>query len=343
MMRKSQIEEIVFELDGPRDLVERRQTIDLGAVEKNSVVARTLVSAISPGTEIAAYIGTPPLRPGKVYPRLVGYCSVAEIIAVGSDVADIGEGDYITTSQAHRSAFVCPESEVMAVVPKDADVGAAATTYLFHLGYNALLVGGMRLGHSVGVIGLGTLGLTTIAVASQAGAQTFGFSNQDGIAERGRHFGAREVFGRRDSGASSRIDHLTGGTGIDLVVTTSNSWEDWRFAMELVRPGGTIAVLGFPGRDGDPPPINPLDSQFLYDKQLTIIGCNSTPDCDLTAKDIRFTLRRNYHHLLNLVIRGDLPARSLISETVPWNRLGEVYERLAAREPGLLTCLLDWR
>lgn len=342
-MSKALIETSVYELEGPRVLVQKVEALDPNAIEENSVLARTLVTAISPGTEVAAYIGSPPLRPGKIYPRLIGYCNIAEVIGVGSNVFDTKLGDRIATFQSHRSAFVCKESEILTVVPEGADLGAVATTYLFHLGYHALLRGEMRPGLNVGIIGLGTLGMGAIAVASHSGAEVFGFSNQAASAELGRALGAREIFDRSASNAISKINDHTGGTGIDLVVTTSNSWDDWQLALNLARPGGTIAVVGFPGRGEKPPSFNPLDSQFLYDKQLTIVGCGTPTNRDLSARELRFTLKRTYRYLVDLIVRDELPARRLVSETVHWYQLGEIYERMANREVGLFTCLLDWQ
>lgn len=65
------------------------------ALQSDQVFARTLYSAISPGTEIAAFLGCPPLRPGKLCPRVVGYCNVAEVLAIGAGVTLCRTGDTI--------------------------------------------------------------------------------------------------------------------------------------------------------------------------------------------------------------------------------------------------------
>ena len=323
---------VVWRLHGPHDL--RAEPEPLGAPGPGEIACRTVVSAVSPGTELAAWAGLPPLRPMQVYPRVNGYCNVAEVTAVGEGVEAVTPGDTVASFQSHRSAFVCPASAVAARLPEDADPVACSTTYLFHLGYAALLRAGLTAGHKVAVIGMGAIGLGTIAVAKLGGATTVALSNQDGaLAEA---MGADAVTPRDESA------RRTAG-GADIVVVTANGWDDWRLALELARPGGTIAVLGFPGRGEAAPAFNPLDSRWLYDKQLAILGCGMVPEIEADARDLRFTLARTFPWLLERVAGGDLPARLLVSDVVRWDALPEVYRRLEEREKGLVTCVLDWR
>ena len=101
-------------------------------------------------------------------------------------------------------------------------------------------------------------------------------------------------------------------------------------------------MLGFPGRRDPVPPFNPLDAQWFYRKQLSLISCGYTPDVEIDPRDIRFTIRRNSAYLLELILAGQLPAAELVSAVEPWHRLGEVYERIASREEGFRTAVLRW-
>ncbi len=74
------IEAKISKLLGPQELAFESETIDESTLAADKILCKTLVSAISPGTEIAAYDGLPPLHPIKAYPRLVGYCNVAELL-----------------------------------------------------------------------------------------------------------------------------------------------------------------------------------------------------------------------------------------------------------------------
>lgn len=334
----------IYELLGPHQLNVRQEEIDLHQVAPNEIIGKTIVSVVSPGTEVAAYVGAPPLRPMKVYPRVNGYCNVAEVVAVGSDVAGITVGDRVSTHQSHRSAFRCHQSKVNAVLQEEDDAISQATLYLWHLGYYPLLRARAMAGMNVAVIGLGSLGLTTVAAAVFAGCNVLAISNREWACHKAQEFGARSTFGKSSLEAiKAWTNDNTLGVGVDLVISTSNEWEDWRMALEIARDGGSIAVVGFPGRELDTPTYNPLASQYLYDKELTIYACGNPPACDVSPRELRFTLSRNYVFLGEMIRLNRLPARKIVSDTVDWRELDSVYTRLANREPELLTVALEWR
>ncbi|HZU83466.1 MAG TPA: zinc-binding dehydrogenase, partial [Polyangiaceae bacterium] len=318
----------------------RHDSLDTERLASGSIAARTLFTAISPGTELAAYRGDPPLRPGPVYPRLVGYCNVAEILAVGSGVDGLAPGERILTFQSHRSAFVCDAREVVAKVPARVESRPAAVTYLFQLGYNAILKGGLLPGHHLGVLGLGTLGLATVALGARFGADVHAFSDQEGLRSAALGLGAQHAWAK--DVAAAEIARASGGFGLDLVVTTSNSWADWRLALELPRKEGTIAVLGFPGRAEGPPPFNPIASEFFYDRQLRLVAAGQSPEIDAMPHEVRFTVKRNCAFLLDLIARNALAAERLIGFEAPYRDLVAAYEALDARSGRPGTGVLRW-
>lgn len=325
----------VYKLTGPRELTFSEEP--LAPVEGNLVRATTLYSAVSPGTEVAAYNGIPPLRPMKVYPRLIGYCNIARVTEVGPEVRAVKVGDMVHSKQSHRSEFVCPETAVI-VLENRYDPIHMSTTYLFHLGYSALLKGSYKPGDRVGVIGLGTLGIASVAVSSMCGANTLALSNQDSSLET-----VEKYSGVIGTTKNQILQRESTRDYCDLVILTSNSWDDYKLALKVADKQGRIALLGFPGREKAIPPFNPLASQYVYDKQLTVFACGYTPDIDVPSCDIQFTLKRNMQYLAGKIDSGQLDPRPLISKVVPWKKLGDVYEALSSRELGLTSAVLDWR
>jgi len=101
----------VYHLTGPRALELREEPLGGGLLTPAEIEAVTVYTAISPGTELAAWEGKPPLRPSSPYPRLLGYCNLARVTRVGSEVAGMGAGNYVLTHQSHRSAFRAPVRE----------------------------------------------------------------------------------------------------------------------------------------------------------------------------------------------------------------------------------------
>jgi threonine dehydrogenase-like Zn-dependent dehydrogenase len=321
---------LVYRLLAPRMLVLTDEVVDINQVSQNQIFAKTLVTCVSPGTEIAAFSGSPALRPGTPYPRVVGYCNVAEIMAVGSAVKSVEVGMRILTAQSHRSAFITSANDVMAIVPMSLDPVAASTTYLFHLGYYALLRANAIAGMKVAVIGLGAIGLCTCSMARLAGMDVVGVSRRTG--DWGV-FGVEVIVDTEDQAARN----------VDIVVVTSNRWEDWLKALQLARRGGCISVIGFPGREFGLPQFNPLDSQYFYDKELSIVSCGNPISGQYPSDIVRFTVEKNCDFILKKISSGALPWQELVTSVFNASDLGQIYEQMLDRSPDLLCAALDWR
>lgn len=321
-------------LNAPRSIELRAETI--GPVPTGQLLCETIVTAISPGTELAAYTGQPPLRPSVVYPRLQGYCSVARVI---EGVADgVGPGDRILSFTSHRSHFLLAASDVLYVLPQDADAGLVACSYLYHLGYNAVLRSGVRAGARVLVIGLGALGLTSVAMAAIAGADVFALSDHPASHAIARKIGAKGAYARADEAALKSA--LEGGA--DIVISTVNGWDDWQAGLRLAGQNGVIACLGFPGRGQGMPETNPFDSQYFYMKQLRIEAVGWSPEVDDSRGFLRFNERTNIAWLAGLIQSGRIDPTLLISGRYPGADIARAYEDLLARNGSPITYLLDW-
>lgn len=330
---------IVYRLQSPGELRTETEWIDEDSIGAGHLLAETLYSAISPGTEVAAWLGLPPLRPSVVYPRLLGYCNLARVKKVGHGVKAIGVGDYILTHQCHRSSFSCSEKEVLASFKgsiSDSLLRGLCTTYLFHLGYVALYEGSFFPGHRVAVIGAGTLGLATVVLARAFGSSPLLIS--------GRSQGGALVGRSIDIGFSLKQDLFPRfESSFELVINTSNSWSDFQAATRLAAFKGTLVCLGFPGRGVELPAFNPLDSQYFYDKQLRISHCGYTPSKDFAAKGWQFTIETNMAFLSGLILNNRIDPDVLTLGVRPASELGSALADLADPEKRTgQTFVLSW-
>lgn len=331
----------IVRLAGPRQLVFEEHVLDMENLSDFQVAAETEFSAISPGTELGAYTGAPPLRNDvNPYPRLQGYCNVSKVINTGSNVSVCKPGDRIITFQSHRSHFVIDEKQVVAVVPENVTSDIATVTYLFHLGYNALLQAGAVAGTNLAVIGLGVLGLGAVAMGKLSGMRVAAISDQDCQLERAGSMGAQITSDREN--ALNKLDTFSGEPGLDLVILTTNSWDDYLLALKAVRRGGQICLIGFPGRNSENPAFNPLAPELFYQKQLTVKAVGFSPASDVPPHDIRFTDKRNMRFLIEKIAEGVLPAEKLISAEYPAEDLETAYRDLLAHKDNPVTYVLKW-
>jgi len=327
-------------LTNPYQLIFKDKAIDDDYLTNGFILCETLVSVISPGTEVAAYTGAPPLRPGNAYPRLVGYCNVARVIKVGANVLSVSEGDRVLTGSCHCSHFLIPESDIFAIVPDSVESRHAACAYLFHLGYDAVLKSGLNYGGSVVVLGLGVLGLGAVAMSSRAGANVYAVSDYSAPTEIARKFGAKQVFSREKF---VDLKRLLGNRLANVVISTSNSWLDWDLALQIAGRNSFIGVIGFPGRGLSSPKNNPLDSQYFYDKQLHIQAVGHAPEENDTRQFLKFNQKDNLSFILSEIEMGYLNPELLISGVLPWDKLEDAYKDLITRVDSPITYALEWK
>lgn len=324
-------------LESPRHLTMRIE--ELVGPEDGQILCATIVSAISPGTEMAAWLGLPPLRPQVTYPRLQGYCNVSRVLEVGNAVSDIAPGDRVLSFASHRSHMLLERDEILYKLDPEASADLIACTYLFHLGYNSILRSNVRPGNRVMIIGMGALGLTTVALANLAGAEVYAVTDQDHLAKLAIEMGAKEIL-RRPS--ARMFGKESGDNGADIVVITTNSWEDWQLAMGAATMFGTVACLGFPGRGEPLPSFNPLDSSLFYMKQLRLEAVGMSAERNDSRGFLRFNERDNLNWLAQKISDGTLKAASLISGRFEGSDLAKAYGNLEIRAGSPITYLLDW-
>jgi len=329
----------ISKLLAPKKLIFEEEILDDKNLLPEEIICKTLVSTISPGTEVAAYNGAPPLRPIKAYPRLVGYCNVAEIIAVGSGVIEYKVGQRILTFSSHRSHFITKTKEVLAIIPDGVSSQLASTAYIYHLGYVAVLNANIKYGSPVVVLGLGVVGLSAVTAAKMAGAKVYAITNHDVPKRVALEMGANEVFKRNEI---LSLKSLLGSRLADAVITTSNTWRDWELALDVAGMNGKICILGFPGRGTEDIPFNPLDSRYLYHKQLQLQAVGHAPEDNDSRQFLKFNEKDNLKFILDEINKKNINPNLIISGEKSWSELNDAYKALLKRDGSPLTFILNW-
>jgi 2-desacetyl-2-hydroxyethyl bacteriochlorophyllide A dehydrogenase len=172
------------------------------------------------------------------------------------------------------------------------------------------------------VLGCGPVGLMTVAGAFELGAETV-FA-VDAVPERldlASRFGARAI--RLDSDdLAEQLRDATDGRGADAVLEAVGSPEATRLAIDLVRPGGIVSVVGVHYEDRFP--FSPV---LAYDKNLTY-------------RSGRCPARSLVHELIPLVRRKRFDLASVISHRLPLSRGAEAYEMFDRKADGCTKVVL---
>ena len=178
------------------------ETFDDVALKPDEVRIQTLFSGISAGTEMTQYRGTNPFMhkrwdeahrlfvPGEKiswdYPvRNLGYEEVGEIVELGSAVHDIALGTHVFGTWGHRTHHVANLDYVRPrLMPRDADPIFGIFSHIGAVALNGTHDAHIRIGDTVAVFGLGTLGQIVAQAAQQSGARSI-VSNNSAVRSNG--------------------------------------------------------------------------------------------------------------------------------------------------------------
>jgi 2-desacetyl-2-hydroxyethyl bacteriochlorophyllide A dehydrogenase len=143
----------------------------------DQVLVQTLVSAISPGTELLIYRGQAPsdipldetipaLAGAFGFPLAYGYAAVGQVIAVGPGVAQTWQGRLVFAFHPHTSHFL---SSPVALLPVPAALAPEEAAFLPNMetAVNFLMDGQPLIGERVVVFGQGVVGLLTTALLAR--------------------------------------------------------------------------------------------------------------------------------------------------------------------------------
>lgn len=148
----------------------------LPSPERDQVLVRTLVSAISSGTEMLIYRGHLPvgmvldetiaaLDSSFSYPTKYGYSLVGQVVSIGSGVDPIWEGRHVFAFHPHESHFVSIPEDLL-ILPKDLSLEDAVFLPNMETAVNFVIDGQPLIGERVVVFGQGIVGLLTTALLS---------------------------------------------------------------------------------------------------------------------------------------------------------------------------------
>lgn len=113
-----------------------------------------------------------------------------------------------------------------------------------------LIDGGIKEGMTIGFVGMGPVGLASLMIATQMfkPKRVIAIDINKSRLEVASSFGATDVIDNSNGDADAQIMKLTDNVGLDLVVECIGIPEGWYICQNIVRAGGSIAILGVHGK-----------------------------------------------------------------------------------------------
>ncbi|HEU0107025.1 MAG TPA: galactitol-1-phosphate 5-dehydrogenase [Vicinamibacteria bacterium] len=175
--------------------------------------------------------------------------------------------------------------------------------------------------HNAVVVGTGTIGLLVIQALRAAGAgRVIAVDVDEGKLALARRLGAEVALNPTAVDLPSEVRRLTEG-GADEALECVGATEPIRTAVACVRKGGSVVLVG------NVSPGIQLPLQAVVTGELTLLGtCASNGE---------------YPRAIELLRTGAIDVRPLITLVAPLADGPAMFERLHAREPGLMKVILQ--
>lgn len=174
----------------------------------------------------------------------------------------------------------------------------------------------LTAGMSVGVFGCGPIGLLIIQLVRLYGAKNIiGTDTLLHRVEAARAFGANHAFLVEGRLSDHEIKAGTGNRGVDVAFEAAGNQDAVSDAFEAVVPGGKVILAGIP------------------DDDRTFFTASVARRKGLTIKLVR-RMKYTYPRAIDLVRKGDVDVRSLVTHHFPLARAIEAFD-VATRHDGL--------
>lgn len=262
-------------------------------------------------------------------PLPLGYCNVGKVIAVGKGVVDFKVGDRVASNGQHAE-FVSIPQNLVAHIPDNITDDEAAFTVIGSIGLQGIRLINPTMGETVVVVGLGLIGLLAAEMLIANGCKVIGYDLDDKKVEVAKNKGVMAFNPLKGSDPVKFVLENTNNVGADAVLITASAKTNQIIsqAAQMSRKRGRIVLVGVIG-------LNISRAEF-YEKELSFqVSCSYGPgryDDDYEFKGIdyplpfvRWTEKRNFQTVLQLISSGKLGVKELISERLPLDDYEKIY------------------
>ena len=331
-------------LHGPRDLRIEDHPLQTNNLSSHDVWIETVISALKIGTARGNYEGAEQVPGAPDFPRQVGDSNLGIVRGVGADVKEFSVGDRVISRQWHQSEFITQDNVGLVKVPDGVDDEDAVYGHLYTLSAQCYYKSQFQPGENVAVVGLGVLGLGAIGLGPCLGARVFGIENSPVRMEMAKRMGAEDAFMYNDPYLNEKLDKVTHGEGIDLVILTANPWPALRTSCQLVRNNGRIGIVALPGRGEPPLDFNPLDMEWFYFKGISLIAINGQTSYPYPSdRGDRRDWTSMCRFTLDLMRENKLEPKRLITHRMHYSQINEAYEMIFRREKDMMGVVFNWK
>ena len=347
--------------DGSTNIIE----VPVSSPKKGYLLIKTLYSLVSSGTEKtlvdfgkANFIDKAKQQPDKVKdvlnkvkndglnstydaiiskldkPIPLGYCNVGIVQELGAGVDEYEVGDLVVSNGSHAE-FVSVPKNLCALLPISVLPKYGTFVPLASIGLQGIRLLKPELGETILVSGLGLIGQLTCQLLKNSGCNVLGIDVDEDRCNLAKSYGV-EVFNLSETNNPiTWCMQKTKNIGVDGVIITAatNSNEPIHQAAESCRKRGRIIMVGVTGMN--------IRRDLFYKKELSFqVSCSYGPGRydkkyeqegnDYPIGFVRWTEKRNFEAVINLISQSKLDLEKLISHIFDFQNASKAYDLLSS-------------
>lgn len=304
------------------------------------------------GSDVHGYDGSSGRR---IPPIVMGHEASGRIAALGPRVTGWREGDRVTFDSTiscgtcwycsrgqinlcdHRQVlgvscsdyrcagafaeFVIVPQRIVYRLPDSFSYSEAAMLEAVAVAVHAVHLSQVSCGDQALVLGAGMIGLLTLQALRAAGCSSVYVEDiDDSRLKLAKEVGATATLHATGEELISEVRRLTNGAGVDVALEAVGIDATVRAAIDSVRKGGTVTLIG------NVTPEVTLPLQKAVTRQIRLQGsCASAGE---------------YPRAIDLVTTGAIKVKPLITAIAPLDEGPRWFERLYSREPNLMKVVL---
>jgi len=255
-----------------------------------------------------------------VYCGECDYCRSGDVnLCDNRQVVGVSCGDY-RRHGAFAEYVVVPE-RIVYRLPNELGFAEAAMLEAVSVALHAVREAGLRGGEIALVIGSGMIGLLTLQAARAAGCSRVYIADVDSSRlALAREMGADDAIHASGAELVAQVQRLTGGKGVDVVFEAVGRNQTVAGAIDSVRKGGTVVLIG------NITPEVTLPLQKVVSRQIRLQGTAASSG--------------EYPEAIELMRTGAIRVGPLITAVAPLEDGPRWFERLHRGEPNLMKVVL---
>ena len=293
------------------------------------------------------------------YPFIPGHEWSGQVVAVGSGVVDLQVGDAVA-GQAHKGCGHCRNclagryticehyghaesgqrhygfitqgayAQYIAIsvksvnlMPKTMTFSEGALVDTAGVVLHGLELCGVTPGGTVAVIGPGPIGLIAMRLARAMGAARIIAVGRGARLQASRMAGADVQVNFEESDPVKAVREATEGLGVDEAIECSGAAGTFRQAVEMVRKGGRVSLIGVPTDQV----VEPLPFKYIVHNEIAIFGARANPNVS--------------RKVISLIAAGQLPVADLVTHTFPLEQFTTALDVFVNCREGVIKVVVE--